>query len=102
MTEHVLKSFGFELVSCPNLIDFKTLPRTENSSHYHFKIEGDWSTACYFFAIAFVFKKKLTIRKLSYKTLQADILFIDFLKKLGARFLSKENEVTLLETKTPP
>ena len=99
MTEHILKLFGFQLTSCPKLKSFKTFPKSEKTSSYSYTVENDWSTACYFFAIAFVSQKKLTISKLSCKTLQADVLFLNFLSKLGAEFTFEDNQITIHRNK---
>jgi len=56
-------------------------------------IEPDASTACYYLAIAFLHNFPLTIHGLGKNSLQPDVLFCQFLKKLGASLSIGKNAI---------
>lgn len=62
----------------------------------HYEIEPDASTACYFIALAFLHDFDLTIQGLGSNSIQPDLLFIDFLKRMGARIEISATEIRVM------
>lgn len=60
-----------------------------------YTIEGDFSSAGYFFAMAALTKSKLTLKNLNPYSLQADRKFVDILARMGNEFHFEENSITI-------
>ncbi|MDD4254739.1 MAG: 3-phosphoshikimate 1-carboxyvinyltransferase [Methanofollis sp.] len=60
-----------------------------------YSVEGDWSSASYFFAIAAVCGGRVAVRNLDLSSLQGDRLFLDALVRMGCRVRAAENTVIL-------
>jgi len=58
-------------------------------------IEGDYSSASFFFLAAAVCKSKITVSGLRKNTKQGDIEFINLLEKMGCRIYQKDNKVII-------
>lgn len=58
-------------------------------------IEGDYSSAGYFFAIAALTKSKIIVKSLNPDSKQADIKFLELLKKMGNLIIKKDNEIEI-------
>lgn len=56
-----------------------------------YEIEGDASSASYFFAAAAITKGKVIIKNLKHTTLQGDIKFTEILSKMGCIITRREN-----------
>lgn len=63
----------------------------------HYEIEPDASTACYFIALAFLHNFDLTIQGLGSDSIQPDLLFIDFLKRMGACIKISATEIRVMK-----
>lgn len=46
-------------------------------------VEGDYSNAAYFFALAAILKEKIKVKNLNPKSLQADKIFLNCIKRMG-------------------
>ena len=65
---------------------------------YHAKkytVEGDYSSASYFFAAAAMTHSEITVRGLHKNSLQGDRYFLDILKKMGCVIVSHSDMVTV-------
>lgn len=58
-------------------------------------IEGDFSSAAYFFAIAVLTKSTITLENLNPNSAQADRQFLSILEKMGNRVTYGENQITI-------
>lgn len=59
-------------------------------------IEGDYSSAGYFFAIAALTKSKITVKNLNPNSKQADIRFLKILEEMGTKFIKGDNQITII------
>lgn len=60
-----------------------------------YKVEGDVSSASYFFAIAALSKSTLTLTNLNPRSVQADMKFLKILEKMGSHISYGEDEITI-------
>lgn len=68
------------------------------NSHYTAKtlhIEGDASGASYFWALAALAKKEITIENINKQSLQGDVGFVDILAKMGCISTFTDNSITV-------
>lgn len=92
MTIDVMNDFGVEVVEKNNSY-FVSSGQSYNLKHY--TVEGDYSSAAYFFAIAALTKSKITVGNLNYKSRQADKDFLNILEKMGNIVTFKQDKITL-------
>ena len=86
--------------------DFKVAVTKKSSKSYHIKqqpymcreyrVEGDVSSASYFFAIAALNASTLTLKNLNPKSIQADMGFLKVLEKMGNTINYGKSEVTII------
>ena len=62
-----------------------------------YSVEGDWSSASYFFAVAAVCGGRAAVRNLDLSSLQGDRLFLDALERMGCR-VSADGDAVVLES----
>ena len=93
MTISIMKYFGVEVEN----IDYKSYHVKAGQRYLKkdYLVEGDYSSAGYFLAIAALTKSKLILKNLSEKSLQADRNFVDILTKLGSSILYKEDSLEI-------
>lgn len=60
---------------------------------YH--VEGDLSSACYFLALAALTKSTITVKNINTKSKQADIKFVNILKKMGNKITFGKEKITV-------
>jgi 3-phosphoshikimate 1-carboxyvinyltransferase len=89
----LLETFGIS-VERPDKNIFNVQGNQKYTSK-NIKIEGDFSSASYFFAAAAITKSKVTIPNLNSDSLQADRLFLDFLLEMGCAVRWNNHEVTV-------
>lgn len=92
MTISMMKEWGVHVV--------KTADGYEVASGQHYQkkqyvIEGDFSSAGYFFAIAALTQSTITFRNLNPNSAQADRKFLDILKQMGNEVEIKGCEITI-------
>ena len=81
ITLDVMKNFGIVVKN----LNYKKFI-IKNSKKYkakNYKIEGDASSASYFFAAAAIAKGKIMVKNINPNSKQGDIKFVDMLKKMG-------------------
>src|SRR3989338_7128109 len=93
MTIDSMKNFGVSVIN----EDYKkyTVPDQQTYKVAEYIVEGDFSSAGYFFAIAALTKSTLTLKNLNPDSVQADRKILDILKKMGSKITYGENEITI-------
>ncbi len=66
-----------------------------------YRIEGDVSTASYFFLAAALLKGRVRVENINPRTRQGDIAFLTLLERLGCRVLRGENHVEIEGVELP-
>ncbi|MBI2659654.1 3-phosphoshikimate 1-carboxyvinyltransferase [Candidatus Woesearchaeota archaeon] len=81
ITLDVMKNFGVNVKNH----DYKkfTIRNTEKYKPRVYKVEGDASSASYFFAAAAITKGKVMVKNINPRSKQGDIKFLDTLKRMG-------------------
>lgn len=92
MTIQAIEKFNGHVDFSQDLDEFK-IHQTNDLSAEHFEIEPDASTACYFIALAVLHDFNLIVKNLGSDSLQPDLIFVDFLKRMGANISVFKNEI---------
>lgn len=94
MTIDIMEKFGVVVKSGPS---YETLyvKAGQTYSGTKYRVEGDYSSASYFFAIAALTGSKITVKNLGADSKQADRAILNILKKMGAKVAVKPGEVTV-------
>lgn len=94
MTIESMKKFGVNVIN-DNYKLYK-VPAGQKYEIKEYPVEGDFSSAGYFFAIAALTKSKLTLKNLNPKSKQGDKEFLEILEKMGneAKPLSCGNKLS--------
>lgn len=92
ITLQMMKNFGIEAQND----DYKKMmvPKS-NYAAKNLKIEGDYSSASFFFLAAAVCNSKVTVTNLNPETKQGDRKFLSLLKKMGAEISESSESVTV-------
>jgi 3-phosphoshikimate 1-carboxyvinyltransferase len=91
MTIEVMKAFGVEVISqTPNRYSVKSGQRYEGKIY---RIEGDISSASYFFLAAALCKGRVQVQNLTPRTVQGDIKFIQIMERLGCTVVKGDHWV---------
>jgi 3-phosphoshikimate 1-carboxyvinyltransferase len=97
MTVAVMGAFGVEAIKeAPDRYLVKAQQRYEGR---HYAIEGDLSSASYFFAAAVVGKGKVRVENVNPATHQGDVGLLPILKKLGCRVTAGDHWVEVAAEK---
>lgn len=91
MALQTMKSFGINYLEKENQIIIKN----QNYLATNFEIETDLNTASYFFTLAFLTNSRIEIENININTTQPGLLFINLLKKLGAKVIYTENSIVV-------
>lgn len=92
MTLAVMKSFGINVQSSPTLNHF-TIPQGKYQP-IQYQVEGDASSASYFFAAAAVTGGQVTVTNVPENSLQGDTALVSMLEKMGCT-VSHQNGITV-------
>lgn len=93
MTIDSMKQFGIEVENKK----YKSY-RIKKGQTYHaenYSVEGDFSSAGYFFAIAALTESKITLQNLNPQSVQADKKLLSVLEKMGSTISMKHNEIAI-------
>jgi len=93
LTIDVMEKFG---ISVKNL-NYKCFE--VKKGHYQacqYTIEGDCSTASYFWAAAAILKGEVTVRPIAQTSKQADIGFVNVLKKMGCQIIPQGDGIKVI------
>lgn len=96
MTIDTMEKFGVKVIN-------ENYQRYKISSGQKYKckeylIEGDFSSAGYFFAISALTKSKLKLENLNPNSKQADLRFLEILEKMGNKIINENNSITIKGT----
>jgi len=92
VTLDIMEKFGVEVEGDYETFDIKAGQRYRGTEY---SIEGDYSSASYFFAIAALTGSEITVQNLEGESKQADRLILDILKEMGAKVTVEGREVTV-------
>jgi 3-phosphoshikimate 1-carboxyvinyltransferase len=93
MTFEIMKHFG---VAVHNPTPFEyTVLKDQRYTAKEYTVEGDYSSAGYFFAIAALTHSRITVRNLNPVSQQADSRILTVLEKMGSHVSFGENAVTI-------
>lgn len=93
MTIDLMKYFGV-VVKKENFKKY-TLEAGENYKKKDYIVEGDYSSAGYFLAIAALTKSKLVLKNLNPDSIQADKNFLEIVKNLGSEVGFKDGDLII-------
>jgi 3-phosphoshikimate 1-carboxyvinyltransferase len=91
MTAHVMRSFGASVDNVSSSVF-----TVENSARYigrSFAVEGDASSATYFFAAAAVTGGTVSVKNLPSESLQGDLRFLGLLHEMGCTVVRNEDSI---------
>lgn len=89
MTRQVMSAFGVE-VQCEEFHSFSVKARQRYIAR-RYRIEGDASTASYFFSAAAVTRGRVRVENFRTDSIQGDTGFLDILEKMGCGVVREEN-----------
>lgn len=92
ITIDLMKQFG---ASIETKRDTCTVFPEKKYSAKKYVVEGDYSSASYFFAAAALTNSKVTVSGLNQKSVQGDTFFLDLLEKMGCKITRKNDMVTV-------
>jgi len=93
ITVHVMQAFGAKVKR-----DGCSVFRVSNRHHYRareYAVEGDYSSASYFFAMAAICGGRVTVNNLNPLSVQGDRRFLDALAKMGCMVTYGKDSVTV-------
>ncbi len=93
LTLDLMKRFGVEVIN----VDYKKfqIDRGQTYKPTEITIEADASSASYFLASAAITGKTIVIDGIGKKSLQADVIFVDALKKMGCDVIKENSSIKL-------
>jgi 3-phosphoshikimate 1-carboxyvinyltransferase len=96
MTADILTTFGAHVTFNGNVINVRSgrLERAE------YRVEGDYSSASYWFAAAAVTRGMMRVRGLAIPTAQGDASFLDILSAMGCAVEVGDNEIAVTGPET--
>jgi 3-phosphoshikimate 1-carboxyvinyltransferase len=94
MTLHTMKDWGIDVLPI-NEEGYFILPNQFYKKN-QYVIEGDFSSAGYFFALAVLTQSTMTLKNLSFYSKQADRNFLDILAKMGNKISGNDHEITIV------
>lgn len=90
MTCDVLRHFGIRIIN--EGYSVFTVPGSQKYLPARYTVGGDWSGAAFFLVLAAI-AGEITLKNISYRSLQPDRMIIDVLRKAGADVETGENEI---------
>lgn len=99
MTIHAMREWGVDVLQRE---DGYYIPRGQHYKANQYVIEGDFSSAGYFFAIAALTRSTLTLKNLNPHSLQADRKFLNILEKMGNEVSVNDHAITIVGKKIIP
>ncbi|MBI4008970.1 3-phosphoshikimate 1-carboxyvinyltransferase [Candidatus Roizmanbacteria bacterium] len=100
MTIDTMSQFGVKVLSIGDKKYF--VPENQKYDIAEYIVEGDISSASYFFAIAALTKSALTINNINPDSVQADMEFLEILKAMGNKFIHGKNQITIIGKRVKP
>lgn len=93
MTTQVMREWGVNVWKVNK--NCYEIPPSQHYQKREFTIEGDFSSACYFFALATLTQSKLIVKNLNPHSTQADRKFLDILSEMGNTIILHNNEIVI-------
>ncbi len=93
MTLQVMHDFGIAVQASTDLTSFKISQGSYQAREY--QIEGDASSASYFWAAAAITGGKVTVTNVPAPSLQGDAILVDILEKMGCQIDKGANGITV-------
>lgn len=92
MTIHEMKQAGVDVLEkgCYDI------PAGQSYQKNHYRIEGDFSSASYFFAIGALTKSTITVKNLNQHSCQADRKFLNLLARMNNEIKMGDHEITII------
>lgn len=90
MTFKVMKDFGLKVIN-KNFQKFTITPNQKPKAPKTDTIESDASSASYFGAYAAIYNKKILLQNIHKNSLQGDIKFLEYLKKMGCKITENKS-----------
>lgn len=100
MTIDMMNDWGVKVMN-ENYQKYSVAPDQQYAMK-EYVVEGDYSGAGYFFAIAALTKSTLTLRNLNPNSKQGDLQFAKILEKMGNKLLLGDNELTIIGNGVQP
>src|ERR1700722_6955163 len=100
MTIDTMKKFGISVIN-KNYQTY-TIEHNQKYNCKEYIVEGDFSSAGYFFAIAALTKSTITLKDLNPDSLQADKKLISVIEKMGSKIVYQTNEITIVGNGVKP
>ena len=97
MTLAVMKSFGVNVEASKELTNF-SIPQGTYKAHTY-QVEGDASSASYFWAAAAITGGKVTVKNVPDPSLQGDAVLVDMLEQMGCHVEKSASGITVTGTK---
>ncbi len=97
MTLAVMDSFGVKVNAVPELNHFE-IPQGRYAAH-DYAIEGDASSASYFFAAAAITGGRVTVANVPSPSLQGDAIFAELMGRMGCQVTSTGEGITVVGPK---
>ncbi len=94
MTIDTMKHFGITVEN--NSYETYHISAGQNYSCDEYTVEGDFSSAGYFFAIAALTKSTITVKNVNPQSLQADKKLLPVLEQMGNEIQNGINEITII------
>jgi 3-phosphoshikimate 1-carboxyvinyltransferase len=91
ITASILTAFGAEVQRRGSVIHVSAKRLRRETYH----VEGDYSSASYWFAAAAATRGTMRVRGLAHPTAQGDVAFLDILKAMGCEVSIAEDEITV-------
>lgn len=99
MTIQAMNDWGVNVIKTENGY---YIPSGQDYKKKQYVIEGDYSSAGYFFAIAALTKSNFTLKNLDPDSAQADRKLIDILASMGNEFKMDKNRITIIGKQVLP
>lgn len=93
ITLHVMEAFGLQVEKEEGR--YKILSG-QSALGRQYEIEPDVSSACYFYAMAVLLKRMVTVKGVHLDSIQGDIRFLSVLERLGATVMESEGGVGVI------
>jgi 3-phosphoshikimate 1-carboxyvinyltransferase len=92
MTLDIMEKFGVGVVSNNGNYEIKSRQKYKGIKY---PVEGDYSSAAYFLALAALTGSEITVKNLNSNSKQADKMILNIIKEMGSEVTVKEKEVTV-------
>ncbi len=93
MTMVLMNDFGIDVRASDNLTNFIISPGVYCAHEY--QVEGDASSASYFWAASAISKGRVTVTNVPHPSLQGDAILVDILAKMGCKIKRGRDGITV-------